>query len=413
MSQGVTRFRTSFTYVEGNVPAQMLQGKIVNVNMVNWTVDVASDFDRKRYFDIQVSSPYLHYSNGEGLSAFPEVGAKCIVCLPSDSSPPFVSAFVMPPETVDMAAPDAPKGAMPRTSDGDSSSGVSFSGGRPKVKPGDIWLRTRDDNFVVLHRGGVLQIGATELAQRIYIPLRHHIMDISQNYVHHNAGGSEFWGLQEGPALSHYPTENWKTYRVYADNKFADIRVKVGKFLDFVPEPTGDAGNQSDIDLLHLGQGDDYIVTEVVIAPNGFNPETGSVSSSNTRNQTVLRFFFDRAGGVFFRAKGNVLLSTKKRLVVRATEGIEMASKKELVMTGKDGAILDGGAYTFIKGGTVKLGPGKSAVAHQGSIVKLTLPPLIAITTNGPAPVQDATTGSPIITAYGIIASNCSATVFT
>lgn len=390
--QGTTRFRSSFTFMEGNVPAMMVQCKVVNINLVNWTVDVTSQFDRKRYFDIQVGSPYMHYSNGEGLSIFPEVGAKCMVCLPSDSSPPYVSAFIMPVEITDMAAPDAPKGTTSKGSPGATSSGASFAGGRPRAKPGDMWLRTRDDNFVILHRGGVLQLGASELAQRIYIPLNQIIMDISQNYVHHNSGGAIFWGLQDGPGVENIPTEYGHIFRVFANDKAADIRVKFGKVSDPIPEPAGDAGNQGDIDLLGLGAGDNFIVAEVVVAPGGFNPETGSAINPDVRNQTVFRFFFDRAGGTFLRCEGNLLVSTKKRLHIRATEGIDVKTDKEFALTAKTGATVDGGAFAHIKGGVVRLGPGAKPVAVQGGLVQVSFP-------YTPIPIP----GSPPLVLFGTI----------
>jgi hypothetical protein len=363
------------SYMEGNVPAEWVLGKIVNVNLVNWTVDVAADFDRKRYFDIQVSSPYMHYSNGEGISIFPEVGAKCVVCIPSDSSAPFVGAFLMPVENVDLAAPDALQGTTSKSSSGSSSSGASFAGGRPQAKPGDIWMRTRDDNFVILHRGGVVQIGCSELAQRLYIPLNHLIMDISNNYAHHNMGGSILWSMQEGAGLAHLPTEYTHSFRVFADNKSADIRVKVGKVSDPIAEPTDKArGNQEDIDALGLGTDPSYIVAEVVVAPESFNPETGHPDPADIRAKTVFRFFFDRAGGTFLRCNGSMSLSTKKRLRVRSTEEMEFISGKTLTMTAEAGAIIDGGSHTHIKGGVVKLGPGSRPVAYLGCLVEGFLP---------------------------------------
>src|ERR1035437_6381596 len=105
-----TKFRNSFTSKEGHGPAIIVQGSIININLTKWTVDIHAQYDRKNYYGIQVSSPYLHHSNGEGISCFPEVGATAMVCLPSDSSPPFVIAYVMAPETVDDSAPDAPAG---------------------------------------------------------------------------------------------------------------------------------------------------------------------------------------------------------------------------------------------------------------------------------------------------------------
>jgi hypothetical protein len=395
MTQGNTRFRTSFTYTQGNVSSLVVQGKVAKLNLSNWTVDVYSQFDQKRYFDIQVGSPYIHYSNGEGISAFPEVGAKCMVCIPSDSSPPFIQSYIMPVEIVDMAAPDAPNGSTSQSSPGTSASGASFGGGRPKIKPGDIWMRTRDDNFVILHRGGVLQIGATELAQRLFIPLNHYIMDISQNYAHHSAGGSILWGIQDAAAgASHYPTEYTHSFRVFSDYKSADIRVKVGKVSDPMPEPIGDDGNQPDIDLLNLGKGEDYIVAEVAITPESFNPETGALEKAALQKPNVLRFFFDRAGGVFLRAQSNVFLSTKKKLVIRAKDGIDIGTDQGIAMSAKNGAILDGGAFAHVKGSVVKLGPGSTPVAMQGGMVLVTLP-------FTPMPVP----GSPPLALFGTIKS--------
>jgi hypothetical protein len=375
MAFGETRFRTSFTYRAGNVPAEMIQGKIVNINLVNWTVDVAAQFDRKRYFDIQVGSPYMHYSNGEGMSVFPEVGAKCMVCLPSDSSPPYVSSFVMPVEIVDAATPDAPKGTTSKSAQNATSSGASFAGGRPAAKPGDIWMRTRDDNFVILHRGGVVQIGCSELAQRLYIPLNHLIMDVSQNYAHHNPGGSILWSLQEGSGLDRLPTEYTHSFRVFADNAKADVRVKIGKVSDPIAEsPDSAIGDQVDLDALSIGTSKtDFIVAEVVVAPEGFNPETGHPEPSDIRSKSVFRFFFDRAGGTFLRCKGSLAINTKKKLRVRSTEEMEFFAKRFFVKA-EGGVVIDGGPDTHIKGGIVRLGPGNKSVAYQGCPVKVTIP---------------------------------------
>ena len=266
MSQGVSRFRTSFTFVEGDVPALMVEGKIVGLNMVNWTVNVESSFDRKRYFDIQVGSPYQHFSNGEGIYIVPEMNAKCVVCIPSDSSPPFVAAFIMPFENVDMATAETPKGTTSHSSPNRTSSGASFAGGRPRAKPGDIIMRGRDGNFVILHRGGVLQIGANELSQRLFIPLNNFIMDICDNYTMHAAGGSVSWGMQASPTSDKYPTSKFETFRVYANDKYADVRISQGN----IPDPVkGTLDSKADLQK--------NVNFEIAIAPQGFDPETGAV----------------------------------------------------------------------------------------------------------------------------------------
>lgn len=235
-------------------------------------------------------------------------------------------------------------------------------------------MRTRDDNFVVLHRGGVLQFGCSELAQRIYIPLNHLVLDVSNNYAHHNVGGSILWSLQEGAGLEHLPTEYTHSFRVFADNKFADVRVKVGKVSDPIAESAGAEGNQQDIDDLGLGGGDGFIVAEVTVAPESFNAETGHPDPADIRSKTVFRFFFDRAGGAFLRAKGNVFVGTKKRFRLRADEGIEFITNKAFTLSARSGAVIDGGAYTHIKGKMVRLGPGSRPVAYKGAMVKVTIP---------------------------------------
>lgn len=384
MPQGSTRFRSSWTHREGAVPAEVVQGTIFNVNFVNWTVDVVSQFDQKHYFDIQVGSPYVHPNNGEGLSIFPEVGAKCMVTLPSDSSPPYVSCFLMPVEVTDLASEDAPAGTTSNASPGASSSGASFAGGRPIPKPGDMYLRTRDDNFVILHRGGVLQLGANELSQRLYIPMQSQIMDVSQNYAHHNAGGSIQWLIGEGPDGA-LPTQYGHTFRVQANSEFADVRVRCGK-VSAMQEPPGELGNQTEIDAEGLGAGDDVILYEVVVAKDGFNPVTGDLATGSVRDQSVFRFFFDRAGGTFLRCKGSMILSTKKRLTVRALEGIDIETGGQLTARA-DGMVIDGGSFVDIKGGSVRVNGGTQPVAHLGAPVQVILPYTPLPTPGPPVPL--------------------------
>lgn len=387
MAEGTPRFRTSFTNQAGNVAAQMVQGKVVNLNMVNWTVDVVTQFDRKRYFDIQVGSPYMHYSNGEGIYVMPEIGAKCMVCLPSDSSPPYVAHFIMPVENVDLAAADAEKGTTSHSKPNRSSTGASFAGGRPRVKPGDIVIRTRDDNFIILHRGGVLQIGSTELAQRIYIPLNNLIMDVSENYAHHNAGGSVLWSVQTGPTLENFPTEHTQTLRVYANDKSADVRIKMGKVSDPMNENLAGA----DMSQLGIGTKENFILCEVAVAKGGFNPQTG-VQESSAKGTQVFRFLFDRAGNTLLRTSGSIVLHSAKRLHVTASEGIQFKTDAEYSVTAKNGATIDGGAFAHLKGGVVRLGPGAKPVAHLGSMVQVMIP-------YTPVPIP----GSPPLVLFGTI----------
>ncbi len=368
------RFRNSFTNKAGHDQTRVVSGRIVNINLVNWTVDVRAQFDRHFYYGIQVGSPYMHFNRGEGLSIFPEVGACCAVTIPSDSSPPFVSSFLMPHELVNGGTDDAPLGTESHGAPAKFATSASFSGGRGRAKPGDIQLRTRDNNFITLHRGGVLQIGATELAQRIFLPLRNYILDFSENYAHHNAGGSVLWGIQEGPSKD-LPSEFIQTFRVFANDQFADIRVSAGKVHVPVPEPSGDEGEEPNLQKLGIGTDKNHpIIYEVVVAPKGFNTQSGEVENKDTHKGVVIRYFFDRKGGAFLRAKSSLLISTKKEFMLHATEQITLEGEKNMFIKTETGIDMDGGDYAHVKGKVVRLGSGSQPVARQGDIVRMTIP---------------------------------------
>lgn len=374
--------RTSMMHGSALDSAEVVQGRVFNVNLVNWTVDVVAQYDQRRYFDVQVSSPYMHYNNGEGIYVMPEVGAVCQICIPSDSSPPFVLAYIMPHELMDdTGTPDAPSGTTSHGQPQKYATAASFAGGRPRANLGDIWLRTRDENFVILHRGGVLQLGATPLAQRIYIPLNNVIHDVSGNYAHYNTGGAISWGVQEGPSIQHSPTQYMHTFRVFADDKFADIRVTAGKVRTPAPEPDGAKGEQDALTQFKIGtEKDTPIIYEVVVAPGGFSAESGDLADKTIRNKTVLRFLFDRAGGTFLRAEGNVLISCRKKLRIKVEEDLIIDGKQNMVVTCEKDITINGKSSVSIHGGIIRLGPGQKPVSGIGDIVTMIFPftPMVA-----------------------------------
>ncbi len=400
----MNRFRNSFTAQQGLSRTDVVTGRIVNTNYTTWTVDVRAQYDRRFYFGIQVGSPYLHYNRGEGIFAFPEVGAMCAVTLPSDSAPPFVSSYLMPHEAIDTSSTQAPLGTSPTGDQPDTATSITYAGGRPTPKGGDIFLRTRDGNFVILHRGGVLQIGSTELAQRIYLPLRNHVMDVSQNYSHHNTGGTILWGIQEGQS-SNLPSQWIHTFRVFGNDQFADIRIVAGKVHSPVPEPSGGAGETLNLQQLGIGTDDKNspIIYEVTVAPKGFNTESGETSSGDVPKQTVFRFFFDRAGGTFLRAAGSLLVSSKKKMFLHGTDTMTVQGEKDVNVKAKKGLELDGGDFANIKGNVVRVNGGTQPVARQGDMTRTLLPTASVTGTLGGSPFTGVLT---ILTPlYGTIIS--------
>lgn len=390
------RFFGSMMHKAGHDPARVIACRVVGVNLVNYTVDVVAQFDRVYCKDIQVGSPYLHYNQGEGIFVIPDIGAVCMVTMPSDTSPPFVSSFLAPMEVKgDTSKPlENPDDAIVTTIFGDQTADTtavtpegaepsrggpvpypeqdaSFAAGRPMGKPGDIVMRGRDGNFVILHRGGVLQVGATELAQRICIPLANKILDISGTYEHMNTGGAVQWGLQEGPSVDNPPTQCMSTYRVYANDKYCDIRVARGKVYAPVGEPDGAAGARDDLETYQVGTKEE-IVYEIDLAVGGFKAGSGDVADAGVRNRTKFRFFFDRGGNILLRSEGAAVFHVKREIKVKAKR-LDLETEEGINLVAKKGLRLEGGPLTEVVGDVVRVGAGSSPVARLGDQVTIPL----------------------------------------
>lgn len=369
-------FRSSWSQPEGAVGAHILEGQVVDINLVNWTVDVVTKFDQKYFLNIQVSAPYAHFNRGEGFYVMPDIGAKCHVCIPSDGPPPFVLDFIMPQETIDGASEDAPGGT-----DGgkggvtQEATAASFAGGRKRAKPGDIGITNRDGSFLRLHRGGVVQIGSTELAQRIYIPLRNLITDISENYEQLTTGGSVNWFVAHGESSTNPPTVSRHSYRLLANDAKASLRVSIGKLSDVIREPT----EQTVSDLSQLGFGQEPVVCEVILAPDSISADDGAVTKE-TREASVLRYFFDKDGNTLYRTQGSILLRADGKLRIRVGGDVDLTGGGNFALTLAGSARIQAKGGIDLTGGVIRLNGGSAPIARVGSTVTMTVGAPIPIT---------------------------------
>ncbi len=163
-SQTVTKTQTA--------PAVIESGRILDVDVTTYTVTITTEFTKKPATGVKFATPYQHYDNGEGIYFMPEVGSLCWVCFPSDHNRPFVLAW------------------GPASDDGDARAK------KKDLNPGDIYLGTRDENFLILRRGGVVQIGGGPLSQRLYLPINNTIKDFCENYSLQTFGGNLDWTVQ-------------------------------------------------------------------------------------------------------------------------------------------------------------------------------------------------------------------------
>lgn len=146
------------------------RARVVTVNIRDFTCDVTTEFTFKNKFDIPFMTPYCNQIQGEGMNFMPEVGAMCWICEPSEEER---EAFILGWTMVD--------------------EGGSYRGGRELLNPGDLHFKTRDGNFLFLRRGGIVQIGATPVCQRVYLPIRNIIQDFAENYELHTPAGDLTW----------------------------------------------------------------------------------------------------------------------------------------------------------------------------------------------------------------------------
>lgn len=138
-----------------------------------YSVDVTTEFAGQIFPKIGYMSQYVHHANGEGTYCIPEVGAWCWVCIPSDHNRAFVLGFLPPFDL-----------------------GSEHKANRLDLGPGDQAIVSRELNGIIIRRGGITQVGATPICQRIYTPIANQIRDICENYELSTAAGTLRWSVR-------------------------------------------------------------------------------------------------------------------------------------------------------------------------------------------------------------------------
>jgi hypothetical protein len=240
----MTGYRFPNVPTEGeSYDARIFIGRIVNVRYKNYAVDVIVDTTGARFENVQLGMPYFHYTGGEGIYVMPEVGAHCAIVVPSDSTDPFVIGFLGVAEEVTVG--EQTTSTTDETEDAAGESKVtdvdiSYRNNRPLMRPGDICIRTRDGAFIHLRRGGVVQIGATAVSQRMYIPVRNFIRDFAENYEMETAGGRMLWELVHEDDEHNAAVQRF-IWREYAEHSMASLMCSIGQlgdnYYEFVMAP--------------------------------------------------------------------------------------------------------------------------------------------------------------------------------
>ncbi|MAP23578.1 MAG: hypothetical protein CL582_21835 [Alteromonadaceae bacterium] len=171
-------------------PASITLAKVTNVNVQEWTVDLETVFSLQPLSDVPFATPYCHRDHGGGINFIPEVDSNCYVAQCADGTT-FIIGFITTPLTQVPTEFDEEGGMLDEAG---TDVGPSYRRFRDPLEAGDIMLGTVDDNQIILRRGGMVQIGSTGLAQRVYLPVENIIRDYFQRYQAISPIGEIEWG---------------------------------------------------------------------------------------------------------------------------------------------------------------------------------------------------------------------------
>ena len=153
---------------------EIYRAKVLSVDKVHWTVSVQGEYRNQVYEGIPIMPTYV---TGDGCGQFfmPEVNSLVTICKPSTGSTPFILGGTSSPKQTDEGDPDEDPNDHRQN--------------RPVLNEGDMMIACSGTARIILRKGGVLEIGASESAKRMYIPLTNIIREFSQNYIHETGSG--------------------------------------------------------------------------------------------------------------------------------------------------------------------------------------------------------------------------------
>lgn len=337
---------------QGTVGAFVESGRVLDVDIDNFTLTVTTQYSKKPQSGITWASPYTHFVNGEGVYCMPEVGSLCWICFPSDGNRPFVLGW-------------APAG-----DEGD------FRSRRKSMNPGDIFLGTRDENFLILRRGGIVQIGGGPLSQRMYLPVSNTIRDICENYNLKTLGGELNWITErtENDTDGQRPTKLTLTAREKAEDREPIAQLQVGSH----------------------GSGDKTILSILI-------KESGQQGAA-----TQISLTLSKEGDLQFVVKKDVEWKVDGKFSIQAKQDITLKSDAKISLEGGSTVEIKGSSGVTIKAtvgnvdisGTIVQMGSKVMVGNSPQPVALAIPLLTWLATHFhqiTAPIPGSPTTPPIV----------------
>jgi len=289
---------------------QGLMGVIEAVDTKHYTCTVRTEFSL--LYDVPITPLFLS-PNGQGVWFLPEVGTRVLVGTLGKGSRNEYSFLIGACFHVDPSSTDDDT-AQEDGSAVEDVSEVDFRNNRPVLQPGEIVLSSSDRNFVIMRKGGIIEIGATQAAKRFYVPLQNLVRDLCQVYELQSSAGSlhmtrkeadNTWGTVDLEIPAAAPDGEADTETVTVPKVPTEMNFRVKAFeSDNDPVVSIDFGNITRTFLAEEGRSDDdpgNIIHDQLTTKNE-NGLAEILARININN--VVRLFVDRSGNVFSTTKG-------------------------------------------------------------------------------------------------------------
>lgn len=315
--------------------------KVVAVNVLEYSVDVMTEDTHQPLIGVPIMTPLSHPDHMGGINLLPEPGAKCWICTPAEPTSAFVLGFMWNSDT-DRQAREY------------NGPGPNFTGGRDPLEPGDICLATVDGNQVVVRRGGIVQIGSTSLAQRLYIPVGNVIRDFFQRYDAVSPLGEIHLSharLEPGASFSSGVTPvsiHYDFKRTLQEDLTGGAPYSMELRFGVLSPPKEGSVNTPDT----------AVSANHIFANKGLSTMDGAGLAKNSEGQLSLTFYSPGGkkvvyafqvgvnGDQFLMSQGHIHVESMQKIYLGAKEGIVLEAKggkQVIIRTSDTGEILLGG----------------------------------------------------------------------
>ena len=332
--------------------------RVVSVWADTYTLDVKEEGPSGvTHEGVPFSGLYSHDSSIGGVYVMPEIDSHCFIAVCADKTK-FVFGFLTNPEP----APAVDIDDAGKVRNTESTGERNFRGLRPTLEPGDIYLGSRDGNRVVVRSGGVVQIAATGLAQRLYIPVENVVRDYFQRYQAYSPVGEIEWGhavlatgeditkgtgrvlssdygmtteqkaalstVESTPVLVKYNIKDLAQEDV-SKGKYS-VELRVGRLTDETLDVETDGEHifaaKSTISPQHGGQPTAAINSEKrgIVSVTIYSHDKADIAGTPVTNPVRYSFQLNRDGDNFIYSGGHIQMEVDKTACLYAAEGTKV-----------------------------------------------------------------------------------------